>query len=267
MAAIESELKLQDRTAIITGAMTSYNQAIAMKFTQLGGNVALLDRNNEKAQRFADSLMDAREINERFGRATAVNADLSKPHHVQDAITRAAEAFGGVDIYIDGLMVSEVKKFKDASSIEDLDRALDTNLKAPLLMTHAVMRFLEGRKRGRIIYLIHDLLRLGFEQNSLLTASRTGLINFSKTLAREAAENHVTVNCVALGLTEDFLLNQFAKEKLSIQQGLQQIQKTFPMAAMADMEKTASLIAFLASPLGAGITGQTIAASQGLSLF
>ncbi|MES2963346.1 MAG: SDR family oxidoreductase [Bdellovibrionota bacterium] len=265
----ESSFKLQDRTALITGPCNSFNQAIAMKFTQMGANVALLDRNIEKMQRFASQLTDAREINERYGRAVAIQADLSKPHHVQDAISRAAEAYGGLDIYVDGLMTTDVKKFKDPSSLEDIDRVIDVNLRAPLLMTHGLLRFLEGRKRGRIIYLMHDIVRVGLANNGLMALSRTGLSAFARTLSREVTESNITVNCLAIGLTEEFLLGQVGAlqegSKASIQEALTKLQGTYPTAQLTEPEKIANMVAFLASPLGSGITGQTIAVSQGLS--
>lgn len=264
----ESSFKLQDRTALLTGPCNSFNQAIAVKLTQLGANVALVDRNIERSQRFASQLTDAREINERYGRAVAVQADLSKPHHVQDAISRAAEAFGGIDIYIDGLMTTDVKSFKDPSALDDLERMVDVNLKAPLLMTHGILRFLEGRKRGRVIYLMHDIARLGLANNGLMAISRTGLSAFARTLAREVMASNITVNCVAIGVTEDFLLGQNAEgphAKASIQEAQAKLTQTYPHAVLMDTEKIAATVAFLASPLGAGITGQTIAVSQGLS--
>jgi 2-hydroxycyclohexanecarboxyl-CoA dehydrogenase len=262
----ESSFKLQDRTAVLTGPMTTFNQSIAHKLTQLGANVAILDRNAEKAQRFAEQLMDAREINERFGRAVAINADLAKQHHVQDAVTRAAEAFGGIDIYIDGLMITDAQSFKATTALDDIDRMIDVNLRAPLMLTHGVLRFLESRKRGRIIYLLHDLARIGFENNSVHAATRMGLINFSKSLSRELAPTGITVNCIAMGVTEDFLMSQ-TKEQTSIQSAQALLAKQFPNANMTETERIANVVAFIASPLGSGITGQTVAVSQGLSFI
>ena len=263
----EATFKLQDRTAIISGPCNSINQSIASKLTQLGANVALIDRNIEKTQRFAAQLMDMREINERYGRATAIQADLSKPHHVQDAVSRAAEAFGGIDIYIDGLVSTEVSPFREPAIMEEFERMIDVNLRAPLLMTHSVLRFLEGRKRGRIIYLMHDLGRMGIVNNSLLALTRTGLTPFSRTLSRELADKNITVNCVAMGATEDFLLSQHKNETVSIQEAHARLTKQFPQAMMTEPDRVANTVAFLASPLGIGITGQTIAVSQGLSFL
>lgn len=278
--AMDASFKLSERTALITGPCTTINQAIATKLTSLGCNVALIDRNIEKASRFAEQLVNAREINERFGRAVAIQADLSKSHHVQDAASRAAEAFGGLDIFVDGLMTTDVREFRDPQALDDIDRLIDVNLRSPIMMTHAVLKFLEGRKRGRIIYLQHDIVRLGIERNGLLAATRGGLGDFARILAREVAANNVTVNVVGLGISEEFLIQQTnppgtqgdrgqgaaaTQSRVSINESLATLKQSFPRAVMIDPDRVANLIAFLASPLGAAMTGQTIAVNQGLA--
>lgn len=263
----EASFKLTDRTAIMTGPCNSITQAIAMRLTQVGANVALIDRNTEHAARFASQLMDAREINERYGRAIAIQSDLATQSQVQDAISRVAESFGGIDIYIDGLMGLDVRPFQSPTALENFDNLIEANLKSPIMITHAVLRFLGSRKRGRVIYLMHDICRLGIPHNGLASATRTGLSAFARTLAREVFENNVTVNCVAVGVTEEFLLAQAGDEKLSIQEAHQRLTQKFPYAVLTEPEKIANLVLFLASPLGASITGQTIAASSGLSFM
>jgi NAD(P)-dependent dehydrogenase (short-subunit alcohol dehydrogenase family) len=266
----EASFKLQDRTALLCGPCNTVNQSIALKLTQLGCNVAMLDRNVERTQRFADQLMDQREINERAGRAISVLADLSKLHHVQDAVSRSAEAFGGIDIYIDGIMTNEPRTFMDPNALDDIDRMIDVNMRAPLMMTHSVLRFLQGRKRGRIIYLMHDIIRLGVPGNSLLAMTRTGLTAFSRTLAREISDTGVTVNCLAMGVTEEYLLGQgktMEASRSSIQEWQKQLLLQHPQAHLVETDRIANMVAFLASPLGAGITGQTVAVSQGMSFL
>ena len=263
----ESSFRLQDRTAILTGSSNSIVQAIAFKLTQMGVNLVMIDRNTDKLARFAAQLMDAREVHERYGRAIAVQADLTKANQAQDAISKAAESFGGLDLYIDAMMTTEVKPFKDPAALADFDQMIETNLRAAILTTHAAIRFLEGRKRGRVIYLMHDLARMGMVNNSLMAVTRTGLTAFARSLSREVADKNITVNCVAAGITEDILLAQNGTESLSIQEAQGRLAKAFPQATMTEPEKIANLVAFLASPLGAGITGQTIAVSQGLSFL
>lgn len=280
MADLDASLKLSERTALLTGPCTTVNQSIASKLTSLGCNIALIDRNIERASRFAEQLMNTREINERYGRAVAIQADLSKPHHVQDAASRAAEAFGGLDIFIDGLLTTDVREFRDPESLEDLDRLMDVNLRSPLMMTHAVLKFLEGRKRGRVIYLQHDIVRHGLERNGILAATRGGMSDFARILAREVIANNVTVNVVSHGVSEEFLIQQTnplgapgargagaanPPNKGSINEALNALKLQHPRAVMVDPEKVSNTVAFLVSPLAAGITGQTISVNQGLA--
>lgn len=277
---LDASFKLSERTALLTGPCTTINQAIATKLTSLGCNVALVDRNIEKSTRFAEQLMNTREIHERFGRAVAIQADLSKSHHVQDAASRAAESFGGLDIFIDGLMTTDVREFRDPQALDEIDRMLDVNLRAPLMMTHAVLKFLEGRKRGRIIYLQHDIVRHGLEKNGLIAATRGGLSDFARVLSREIAPNNVTVNVVSLGISEEFLIQQnnppgaqgdrgqgaaAAQNRGSINDALATLRQGYPRATMVDPDRIANMIAFLASPLAAAVTGQTLAVNQGLA--
>jgi NAD(P)-dependent dehydrogenase (short-subunit alcohol dehydrogenase family) len=283
MPELDASFKLSERTAILTGPCNSTNQAIASRLTQLGCNIAMVDRNIERVGRFAQQLMDAREVNDRFGRAIAIQADLAKAHHVQEAAGRAAEAFGGLDIYIDGLMTSVAIEFREPTALDDIDRLFDVNLRSTLMMTHAVLKFLEGRKRGRIVYLMPEATRLGLPKHAAMAALRGGLSDFARTLAREVASHNVTVNCVAMGITEEFLLmysgqrpglgditnpsaaRQVPPSASNLNEQLLDVRQVFPRALMMEPERIAHLVAFLISPLAAGMTGETISVAQGLS--
>ena len=266
MDAIDS-FKLEDRTAILTGPCGAINQSIAYRLTQLGCDVAMIHTDVDRARRFCEQLMDAREAHERYGRACAIQASVGDPKQAQDAISRAAEALGGIDVYVDNSFAPSPSAFREPAAIEKLQESLDVNLRGPLLMTHGLMRFLENRKRGRVIYLLHDLTRVGAPGHALLAASRNGLAQFAKSLARETAEKNVTVNCIAMGITEDFLLASQTPPPTSLQTAAADLAKHFPGAHAMESERIANVVAFLASPTSSGITGQTIAASQGLSFL
>ncbi len=266
MELVENSFRLQDRTAIITGDCESVNQAIGRKLTQLGTDVAYVHSNIDRALKYCEQLMNNHEVNDKYGKAIAIKADLGKSANYQDSISKVAESFGGVDILIDNTSAHRFENFKDANIQECLDAMIDLNLKAPLFYTHAALRFLESRKRGRVVYVLPDLARMGILKNSLLAASRTSLIHFAKSLAREVQPSNMTVNCVATGVSEEFLLNQNPEMK-SLQTALEHAQKKLPDAQLMDSERIANLVAFLVSPLGSGITGQTIAVNQGLSMM
>ncbi len=260
------DFKLSDRSVFLTGPLSTFNQAIARTITQMGANVALVDRNVSSAERFANQLSDEREINERFGKAIAIEADLTKPHHVQDAIAKTAESFGSVDSYVDGLLVHTApNRFYDENALEDFERILDIHSRSPLLVTHNILKFLKARKRGRIIYLMHDHVNMGLPHNTLLSATRSGLKDFTKSLSREVIEQNITVNCLFMGTTEEYLMN-FKKDSQSISDAHKEISPQAPWSKIMDSNKIAEVVAFLLSNGASAMTGQMISVSEGLSV-
>lgn len=263
---MENILKLSEKTVLLTGPNTSIGRAIAVKLAELGAHVALVDSNDTKTQKLAEQIMDQREVHSHYGRACAVTADLTKGHHVQEAVATAAQTFGGIDIYIDALMLShKISMIEEGASLE-LDRFIDVNLKAPILMTHEALRFLKGRRHGRIIYLIPDLPRMGMEGDAVTAASRVSLIPFARCLAREVQQFHVTVNCVAIGPTEEYLMDR-NPGAASLKEAQEQIAKIHPAAKLPDGQDVSDLVAFLSSTRSGALTGQVLGASSGLTMM
>lgn len=261
---MESDFRLQDKTAILTNANSSLGRAIAQNLASRGVNVALVGSNTRELGRLADDIMNQREIKEHAGRAAAIEALPNQHGQLQDAVAKAAELFGGIDIFIDNALMERPLSFLKEFSTHRLDELLDHNLRATVVLTHKVAQFLKARKRGRILYLVQDLHRLGFEGDALSAVSRTGIMNFAKSLAHELSVEQITVNCLAVPPTEEYLL-QKAPKAPSLQAAFDEVLKstgTFRMIEPADIAQT---VCFLVSPLASTITGQTIAASGGLT--
>ena len=270
MAATDNSLKLQDRSVLIFGPFGASVQAVATRLTELGANVGMAvptqadaNRTFERVQKFAETLSDAREINTGAGRSFAFNVDTRNRKQVVECPSKVAEAFGGLDIFVDLSFRTENTKFADFLP-ENWERPYIDNLEAPLTLAQASLKYLAGKKRGRMIFILPDLLRMGFAGHSIAAAYRGALIPFSRSLAREVLDQGVTVNCIASGVTEDFLLSHAPTGK-SIQAAMQSVATLVPTAQLMDSEKLASLVAFVASPLSNGITGQTLVVSQGLT--
>jgi 3-oxoacyl-[acyl-carrier protein] reductase len=256
---------LQERTVILTGGTTQIGASIANALADQGASVAFLDKNLEKAQRIADHLNDQREIKAGRGRRVAIQADLAKPHHAKEAVSKVAEYFGGVDIYVDALTIARSFSFESEGFSEELERFVDVNLKAPLYLTFEVLKFMKGRKRGRIIYFVQDISRIGYAGETLGAVSRTGLVGFARSLARDVAAYNITVNCLAIGPTEEYLLMRDPQAS-SIHQAQQELIKSIPQAKMTLPEDISGVVSFIASPASGAITGQTIVASGGLTM-
>lgn len=248
------DLNLRERTVVILGPLTSTVQNLVMSITQQGADVALIDANADKAQRFCTNVSDQREVNPKFGRAGCFKVDFQNAASIKEAISQAAQTFGSIDIYIDAMIGNEITPFTDTS---DFDQGYQTQLRPSLIATQVAVHFLKGRKRGRIVYLLNDSFRKANPQDALSTVFRTGLLEFAKTLSRQVAEFNITVNTFSIGLTEEYLLGHFP-ETSSIKEAQEKAKATDSQIKITEPEKISNSILFLISQSGAAINGQHI---------
>jgi 2-hydroxycyclohexanecarboxyl-CoA dehydrogenase len=137
------------------------------------------------------------------------------------------------------------------------------NLKGTLLVTRAVLDGMIARGSGRIVNIGSDAGRVGSSAEVVYSATKGGVIAFSKALAREVARHGITVNCVCPGPTDTALLEQVREfdEKLHAS-----LARAVPLRRLGRPEDVAAAVVFLASDAAAYITGQTLSVSGGLTM-
>ena len=150
--------------------------------------------------------------------------------------------------------------FAVGSENPDLESVINQNLTVSLKATEYIASFLKGRKRGRIVYLLQDSMNRGLAIDATAAAARTGLLAFSKALSRQLLEVNVTVNCLSLGLTEEYLLGHFP-ECTSIKEAHEKMKVIDPQLRITEPEKIANSLLYLCSPLGSAVTGQHLVLS------
>ncbi len=254
------ELNLHQRTILILGPAGPTIQNLMMTLAQNGADIALIDENADKMQKFCQVISDQREMNEKFGRATAIPVQWNNSASLKDAIGKAAQTFGSIDVYIDAMAENGPSPFQIGIENQDLESVMQKNLLVSLRATEFVAGFLKGRKRGRIIYLLQDSMNRALAVDASATAARTGLLAFSKTLAKQLQEVNVTVNCISLGLTEEYLRGHFP-EAASVKEAFDKMKTVDPVFRITDPEKAANAILYLCSNLGAAVTGQHLVLS------
>lgn len=235
----DSTFRLQDKNIAIIGSFSNLTQNLMASFCEYGSDVALLGPSSREAARYAENLTDTREIHTSNGRVFALDADLSTADGAREGLTKAAQSFGGIDVVIDTrpLLSLEAASAPDAGFIGE------------------AMKFLEGRGKGRMIFLTYD--------PALAEGPATELLNFVSTQAKEVISKNVTVNMVTLGITEEYLLKKFPKSP-SIKLAFAELVKVQPRAKMIDGKEIAYTVAFLASPLCVSLTGQNLIISAAL---
>jgi 2-hydroxycyclohexanecarboxyl-CoA dehydrogenase len=258
--------RLSDKTVLITGGTSDVGRALTIHLSEIGANIAILDKNPEKGQRLVDEISSYREIRDSHGRAAYFEVNLTETPKVKEAVSKAAETFGGIDVLIAGLYTSKLSQIHEDDYLNEFERLIDINLRSAVYTTQNVIPFMRGRRRGKIIFLIPDLVRWGSEKESLTSVTRGGLIYYARALARELAPLNIAVNCVAMGPTEDYLLARDPSAS-SIKEAEEKLLSSMPMARMIRADEIARTITFLASSQSDAVTGQTWAVNGGLTMF
>jgi 3-oxoacyl-[acyl-carrier protein] reductase len=245
-----SDKALEGRVALVTGASRGIGRAVAAALGARGAKVAVHYAAREDA---------AREVAQAIPGATIVGFDVADPAAVDAGVKLVAEQHGRLDIVvanagiaIDGLIMR--------AKNDDWRRTIDVNLGGVFAVCRAASRYLlKAKEQGRIVTMTSVVGEMGNTGQAAYAAAKAGIIGLTKTLAREFASRGVTANAVAPGFIDTDMtaasVQGETKDKLLAQ---------IPLGRMGRAEEVADLVAFLAGPEGAYITGQVIRVNGGL---
>lgn len=242
---------LSGKTALVTGGGRGIGKAIALELAGQGADVAVSDIDPAAAQAAAAEV-------QAFGvRSVAVRADVSKADEVEAMVQQVVQGLGKIDILVNNAGVTRDTLLMRMDE-KDWDLVLNVNLKGAFLCTKAVSRLLMRQRSGNIVNIASVVGLTGNAGQANYSASKAGLIGFTKSIARELASRNVQVNAVAPGFIETEMtthLPQEAKDAF-----LNQI----PMKRPGTPQDVARVVVFLASPASDYVTGQVIPIDGGM---
>lgn len=243
---------LSGRVALVTGASSGLGRHFADVLAQAGAAVAL-------AARRADRLHDAvAAIEAGGGRAVAVACDVTDHASVGAAVAAAERALGPIDLLVNNAGVVVSKPVLEHSE-EDWDRVVDTNLKGAWLMAREVAaRWIEAKRRGRIINVASLLGERTIRHVPSYCASKAGLIHLTHTLAVEWARHGISVNALAPGYIETDLNRDFLQGPAG-----QALIARIPAGRAGEPSDLDGALLLLASDAGAYINGAVIPVDGG----
>jgi len=243
--------RLDDKTALVTGASRGIGEAVARRLAAQGARVVLAARSAERLEALAGSIV------EDGGEAHALALDLSAPESIPDVLSELPPEWSDIDILVNNAGITS-DNLLARLSLDEWERVVRTNLTGAYAVTKEVIRGMMRRRWGRIISVSSVIGLMGNAGQANYAASKAGLIGFSKSLAKELGSRSITVNVVAPGYIETAMTEDLADDIKKTLQG------SIPLRRLGTVDDVAWSVLFLASEEAGYITGHTLNVSGGL---
>jgi 3-oxoacyl-[acyl-carrier protein] reductase len=246
-------MDFKDKRVLITGGTRGIGRETALAFAAQGARVAVTYASDTQS---AAHMQDF--LNQGSSEHLLIQADVREKTQVEAMVAKILDRWEGIDVLINNAGIHRDKLLMFLSET-DWDDVLDTNLRGTFLCSQAVLKPMIGQRWGRIINIASPSGIAGRTGQANYSASKGGVIAFTKSMSKELAKIGITVNAISPGVIYTSLtekLDQEVKDDLI---------KLIPMGRFGEPREIAAMILFVASDEAAYITGQVIAVDGGLT--
>jgi 3-oxoacyl-[acyl-carrier protein] reductase len=241
--------KLQGKIALVTGGSRGIGAAIAKRLAADGANVAITYTKGANA---AASVVE--DIERAGGKAIAIQADAADAEAGRAAVEQAVAAFGPLDVFVNNAGTAIPKRFEE-STLEDLDRVIDINVRGAFVTTQAALKHMN--RGGRIIMIGSCVGERNMTPGLVPYAATKGAIKmFAQSLSREVGSRGITVNNIQPGPI-DTDLNPAVGDWAAPQKAVTALDR------YGSVDEVAALVAFVAGPEASYITGANLTVDGG----
>lgn len=248
---------LDNKVAIITGAARGIGEGIALKFAEHGAHIAFTyvsDSSAEKAAQLTDKLTA-------LGvKAKAWKSNAGDFAQCESFVNDVLKEFGTVDVCVNNAGISKDNLLLRMSP-DQWDDVIRVNLNSVFYMTKQVIKPMMKARSGSIINMSSVIGEMGNAGQSSYAASKAGIIGFTKSVAKELGSRNIRCNAIAPGFVETDMTSYLKEGEAG-----DKYRAGIPLGRFASAEDIANSTLFLASDLGAYITGQTISVCGGLNI-
>ncbi|KAI0148385.1 3-ketoacyl-acyl carrier protein reductase [Xylariaceae sp. FL1272] len=254
-------LPLKGKLAIVTGGSRGIGEGIALELARRGANVVITYVSEKSSQRVEQTLTKITALPHK-PLAHSVRIDLSTisgPTALKDDLLAWSNGDLRLKILVNNAGLERVKSLGEIE-IEDYDAVYNLNVRAPMLLTQALLPYFAPE--SRIINIGSVGGRAAFKNLSLYCSSKAALEGLTRCWAAELGHNGTTVNCVNPGPVQSELLDNIPKEIVEMQKATTPLQNR-----LGTVDEIAKVVAGLAGPDGAWLTGQVISASGGWAVY
>ena len=251
-------MSLAERVVLVTGGARGIGAAVANALAADGAWVAIGDVDGKGASEAAAAATD------HHGHPTlGVEMDVTSRESIDAAIAKVEADLGPLDVLVNNAGIDIIKPFTE-STPDEWSRIISVNLIGTFHCCQSALTGMIERGSGVIVNFASDAARVGSTGEAVYSASKGGVVSFTKTLAREMARHGIRVNCVSPGPTDTALLAQIADTNPKLRDALA---RSIPMRRVGEPDDIAPTVVFLAGDGARYITGQTISVSGGLTMI
>ena len=260
--------RLKDKIAFITGGGSGIGKAIAKSFVQEGAAVVLAARNRENLSAAVS------ELEAMGGKGLAVPMDVTKEQDVIDAVAKAIETYGRIDILVNNSGIGGPTAYVWDLSLEDWNEIIAVDLTGSMLCAREVLKHMVPAGKGGIIINIGSEGgrsgdgRSGYPMRAGYCCAKMGVIGLTETLARECGPHDIRVNCITAAAVKGARFIRVIQGRadangISFEEALKTEMKQYSLGRPTEEYELGQTAVFLASDESSAITGQTIVANCG----
>ncbi len=249
-----NRLDLQGRVAIVTGGARGIGLATARRMVASGAAVSIWDLDPAKAE-------ESRAALAADGTVTTQVLDLTDEIAVAEAAEKTRAAHGKIDILVNNAGITGGNRPSWELPVPEWRRVIEVNLNAPFIVASAVVPHLIANGWGRVVNVASVAGKEGNPNAAHYSASKAGLIGYTKSLAKELAQKGVLVNCVTPAAAKTDIFNQMTEAHIAF------MLSKIPMGRFVEVEEIAAMICWLASPDCSFSTGGVFDISGGRATY
>lgn len=242
-----SRFDLSERVAVVTGGSKGLGSGMAYALAEQGADIVIVSRNQ------AEGELVAAKIRGMGRKSMALSVDVQDISSINKMVENVTKEFGRIDILINNAGVG-ITKFALELTEEEWDKVVDTNLKGVFFCAQAVARVMKEQKYGKIINISSLAGVKGSNAMAPYCASKAGVINLTRALAKEWARFNINVNAIAPG----YIQTSLNEEELSNESFRNKLLSELPIKRLGELDDLAGTVVLLASEASAYMTGQTI---------